>query len=173
MDLIYLDALKEHKLKVSELPEDARVGITEITNIVKGFQMAERKGRKPTPQAMRKLKTIDKWVYYEILDYLNDTDKNDDEIPFKADEVLEDLNDKNTSTPTPQADPVGLAIDQELARLLTEGKTQLSLDELRRGAPKTYKEIWDSYETGEENGIVTSNYSLIENDDEFFILKRK
>jgi hypothetical protein len=173
MDLIYLDALKEHKLKVSELPEDAKVGITEITNIVKGFQMAERKGRKPTPQAMRKLKTIDKWVYYEILDYLNDTDKNRDDIPFSADEVLEDLEDKKTPPKEEQADPVGLAIDQELADLLAADKTQLSLDELRRGAPKTYKEIWDSYETGEENGIVTSNYSLIENDDEFFILKRK
>jgi hypothetical protein len=47
------------------------------------------------------------------------------------------------------------------------------LDELRASAPKAYKEIWDSYETGEENGIVTSHYSLIENDDEIFILKRK
>lgn len=173
MDLIYLDALKEHKLKVSELPEDARVGITEITNIIKGFQMAERKGRKPTPQAMRKLKTLDKWVYYEILDYLNDTDKNDDEIPFVADDVLDDLKDDKANKPVEQSDPVGLAIDQELGNLLAAGKTQIALEELRGSAPKTYKEIWDSYETGEENGIVTSHYSLIENDDEIFILKRK
>jgi predicted transcriptional regulator len=173
MDLIYLDALKEHNLKVSELPEDARVGITEITNIVKGFQMAERKGRKPTPQAMRKLKTIDKWVYYEILDYLNDTDKNDDEIPFSADEVLDELESKDASKIEEQADPVGLAIDQELSSLAEAGKNQLTLEELRKNAPKTYKEIWESYETGEENGIVTSHYSLIENDNEIFILKRK
>ena len=173
MDLIYLDALKEHKLKVSELPEDARVGITEITNIVKGFQMAERKGRKPTPQAMRKLKTIDKWVYYEILDYLNDTDKNKADIPFSADDVLDELEDNKEPKKEEQADPVGLAIDQELSSLAGAGKTQITLDELRTSAPKAYKEIWDSYETGEENGIVTSHYSLIENDDEIFILKRK
>ena len=175
MELLYVNALKENNLSVSDLPEDAKVGIYEITKVIKGFQMVERKGKKPTPSAIKKLKTLDKWVYYEILDYLNDTDKNDDELPTDADEILDDLEPAKKKEEEVEIEPdhEGLQIDSELERLIAEGKKDFTIDELRKLAPKTYKNIWDSYEHGEENGVVTSKYSLIENDDELFVLNKK
>ena len=175
MELLYVNALKENNLSVSDLPEDAKVGIYEITKVIKGFQMVERKGKKPTPSAIKKLKTLDKWVYYEILDYLNDTDKNDDELPMDADEILDDLEPAKKKEEEVEIEPdyEGLQIDSELERLIAEGKKDFTIDELRKLAPKTYKNIWDSYEHGEENGVVTSKYSLIENDDELFVLNKK
>jgi hypothetical protein len=53
------------------------------------------------------------------------------------------------------------------------GKKEFSIDEIKSKARKTYKEIWDNYEPDDENGIITSKYSLIENENELFELKLK
>lgn len=174
MELQYIKALKEHNLRVNDLPEDAQTGISEINKILKGFSMVEKRGLKPTQSAMKKLRTLDKWVYYEILDYLHDTDKNDDDMPVDADDVLDDLNDnKKQDDDKPQVDSLGLEIDSELDQLYSLGKKQFSIDEIKTRARKAYKEIWDNYEPGDENGIVTSKYSFIENEQELFELKLK
>jgi exoribonuclease R len=139
--------------------------------------MRERAGKKVLPGTLKKLATMDKWVTYEILDYLHDTDKNDDDIPFVAEDVLDDLEkgDKSTSPSTEekQVDQVGLRIDQELDKLYATGKTSFEIDEIRSSARNTYKEIWDNYEEGEQNGIMTSKYSLLESGDYTFNLKLK
>jgi len=169
MELQYVKALKEHGLKISDLPEDAQTGISEINKILKGFTMIERKGLKPTAASIKKLKTLDKWVYYEILDYLHDTDKNDDEMPVDADDVLDDAGlDKNQNV-----DQLGLQIESELDNLYASGKKSLTIDEIKSSAPKTYREIWENYEPGDENGIITSKYSFTENNNELFELKLK
>lgn len=174
MELQYIKALKEHNLRVNDLPEDAQTGISEINKILKGFSMVEKRGLKPTQSAMKKLRTLDKWVYYEILDYLHDTDKNDDDMPVDADDVLDDLQDnKKDQDNEPQVDSLGLEIDSELDKLYSLGKKQFSIDEIKARARKAYKEIWDNYEPGDENGIVTSKYSFIENEQELFELKLK
>ena len=172
MELKYVKALRENNLKISDLPEDAQTGISEINKVLKGFAMIERKGRKPLPASIKKLQAMDKWVYYEILDYLHDTDNNDDDMPLDAEDVLEDMNDgKNDAEP--KADQVGLQIEAELDALYTSGKKQFTIDEIKSQAPKAYREIWDSYEPGDDNGIETSKYSFIENDEELFELKLK
>jgi len=191
MDLMYVKALKENDLKVSTLPEDAQVGINEIRKVIAGFDMAERKGRKPTPTAIKKLKAMDKWVYYEILDFVQETKNNDGDMPNDADDVLEGLDKTNPNPPTPSpkksnivkpkksddlsddADPIGLKIDSELDELFATGKNEYTIDEIKRQAKNTYKEIWDAYEVGESNGVETSKYSFIENENELFILKIK
>lgn len=181
MELKYVKAMQENGLKLSDLPEDAQTGIAEIAKVLKGFKLLETRGRKPTQVAMRKLSAMDKWVYYEILDYLHDTDKNDDDMPLDAEDVLKDMNDgknkdKDKGQKTPIAaepDSVGLKIESELDELLQSGKKEYTIDEIRSRAPRTYKEIWDSYEPGDENGIVTSKYSFVENENELFILKLK
>jgi hypothetical protein len=174
MELMYVKALKENDLKVSSLPEDAQVGINEIRKVIAGFDMAERKGRKPTPSAVKKLKAMDKWVYYEILDFVHDTENNDDDMPNDADDVLDDLQQKTPAEKTgTEADPIGLKIDSELDQLFASGKKEYTIDDIKRLARTTYKEIWDAYESDETNGIETSKYSFIENENELFILKLK
>jgi len=138
--------------------------------------MLERKGQKPTAKALKKLKAMDKWVTYEILDYLHDTDKNDDEIPFDAEDVLdgdqnEPKDDKGDSNV--DVDPIGLKIDAELEQLYASGKTVYSIEELGSNAKETYNVLFESYEDGEENGVVTSRFSLLEGADKKFTLKTK
>jgi hypothetical protein len=174
MELMYLKALKENDLKVLSLPEDAQVGINEIRKVIAGFDMAERKGRKPTPNAVKKLKAMDKWVYYEILDFVHDTENNDNDIPSDADDVLDDLEpNPKEKTIEIKADPIGLKIDNELDQLFSTGKKEYTIDDIKRLARTAYREIWDAYETDETNGIETSKYSFVENENELFILKLK
>ena len=201
MELMYVKALKENDLKVSSLPEDAQVGINEIRKVLAGFDMAERKGRNPTPTAIKKLKAMDKWVYYEILDFVHDTEKNDGNLPIDANNVLKDLDKPAPNPPAPnppapnppapnppapddkkiekpdnlqdQIEPIGLIIDAELDALFESGKNDYTIDEIKRKARKTYNEIWDAYEVDDSNGIETSKYSFIENEQKIFILKLK
>jgi hypothetical protein len=169
MELQYIKAIKQNGLKISDLPEDAQTGISEINKVLKGFAMIEKRGLKPTLASTKKLKTLDKWVYYEILDYLHDTDKNDDEMPLDAEDVLDD----DSFQKTPSADPTGIRIEAELDALYASGKRSFTIDEIKNSARMAYKEIWDAYEPGDDNGIQTSKYSFLENDNDLFELKIK
>jgi hypothetical protein len=170
MDLKYKKEMEKHGLSYADLPEDAQTGIDSINDVLRGFNMLEKKGKKPTVRAIRKLNAMDKWVLYEILDYLHDTDKNDDDIPFDAEDVLEGEEGVNNE---PKADPIGLKIEEELALLHEQGITTINVDDLKTQAPTTYKTIWNNYEDEVENGVETSNYSLIEQDNtQVFTLKK-
>jgi hypothetical protein len=173
MELKYVKAMEENGLKLSDLPQDAQTGIAEIAKVLKGFRLLESRGRKPTQVAMRKLSAMDKWVYYEILDYLHDTDKNDDDMPVDADDVLDGLKPDDKTSDEPKPDALGLQIEAELDAMYATSKREFTIDEIKKSAPKAYREIWDSYEPGDENGIITSKYSFVENDNELFILKLK
>ena len=178
MELKYVKAMQDNGLKLSDLPEDAQTGVAEINKVLKGFKLLESRGRKATPAAMKKLAAMDKWVYYEILDYLHDTDKNDDDMPLDADDVLDDLknnksDDVSDDDNDDSVDEDGLIIDSELDALYQTGKREFTIDDIKSKARKTYNEIWDNYEPGDENGIITSKYSFVENDKELFILKLK
>ena len=177
MDFKYKKLMEENDLRLNQLPQDAQTGVEEINKVLRGITMRERDGKKVLPSTLKKLAAMDKWVAYEILDHLHDTDKNDDEIPFDSDDVLKDI-----KKPDAQSDDEiknnkelqkGLKIEAELDKLLANGQIQLSIDDLRSLAPNTYSEIWDNYEEGEENGIITSKYSLIEDKDYEFNLKLK
>lgn len=87
----YQKLMAENKLTVAQLPEDAKIGITAIMNIEKAISMAEKKGKKINPDTIAKIKANDKWVVNEILDFLDDTDKNTDEIPHEQEEVIEEI----------------------------------------------------------------------------------
>jgi hypothetical protein len=173
MEMKYLKAMEENNLSFSDLPEDAQTGINEINKSLKGFKLLATRGRKPTPASVKKLQTLDKWVYYEILDYLHDTDKNDDDMPVDADDVLDGLKPGEKPSNEPQPDALGLQIDAELDALFATGKKAFTIDDVKSQARKTYKEIWDNYEPDDENGIITSKYSFLENQDELFELKLK
>lgn len=183
MELQYIKAMEKHDIKFDALPEDAQIGIAQIKEIQRAVNMLEKSGRQPTEKAMKKLKAIDKWVYYEILDFLHDTDKNDDDMPFDKDDVIDDLDpdkaaaekaaaEKTNDDGTQNPNLKGLKIDEEL-EVLISSKASWTIDELETSAPTTYNVLFDAYEPGDDNGIETSKFKLIESEDYNFNLTRK
>ena len=176
MKLQYKIALEENGLRINQLPEDAITGIEQINHVLKAINMCEKTGKPVKESVYKKLRAMDKWVYYEILDYLHETDRNDDDIPFDKDEVIDDLNKGKNSlqnTDLPKPDAVGLVIESELTSLYETGKTSFSIEELKNSARKTYSELFNAYESGGENGITTTKYTLIEDSNNKFNLKLK
>jgi hypothetical protein len=51
-------------------------------------------------------------------------------------------------------------------------QTSLTIEELSKVAPTTYNLLFDTYTDGEENGVVTSKFSLIENNKIFTLIKK-
>jgi hypothetical protein len=171
MELQYEKALKEYNLKYSQLPEDAKIGIDSIGEINKAFNMLKSKNKAPTDKALRKLKTIDKWVYYEILDFVHGTDNNDEDMPDVKDDIKKDVNQQIESAKP--IDPVGIAVETELENVFKQGKTKLTMDELKASCKKCYDIIFKEYEEGQPNGITTSKYSLLETEKHNFNLTKK
>jgi hypothetical protein len=169
MDLKYKKALEEHDLTISELPQDAKIGITNINDVLKGISMLEKRGKQPTQQTYDKLRAMDKWVYYEILDYINDTDKNDDDLPFESDEVLEEINENET----PISDSKGLIVEADLEKMYQTGKKQWGIDEIKSSSNLIFDIIFDNFDEDDENGVETNKYKLIETDTEIFTLTKK
>jgi len=182
MELKYKQAIQNNNLSVGELPEDAQTGIDNINDVLRALNMLEKKGKKPTAKTLRKLKAMDKWVHYEILDYLHDTDKNVDEIPHDSDEIVDDIKDDiktdTTTTNDDEKKPVelddhtklGLKIEEGFSKMISE-KSEWDIEEIRKNNKPAYDLLFDTYEEDEENGITTSNYSLIEQEDLSYTLK--
>lgn len=172
----YEKLMEEHNLTVSDLPKDAQMGIMEIKKVETGFKNIEKQGRKPTNNSIAKVKAIDKWVVNEILDYLDETNENDEEMPHTADEVIkgseEPLNETSgdkdqvgdNTPPEVKGGQEAIEIEAELQALFTAGKTKLTSDEVKASAPKAYKHLFEGYVDGDENGVETTRYALLESD---------
>lgn len=172
MELKYLKAMEEYKLKPSQLSEDARFGIKSIEEVMRMVALAEKNGKAIKPATIKKIMTLDKWVYYEILDQVNDTDRNDDDIPVDTDELKDEVKDQvNKSQEENKELQIGLKIEAELEALFKNGKTEVSVEEIHDKAPNTYAVIFDSYEPEGSNGVKTSRFSLLEIDSENEIFK--
>jgi hypothetical protein len=206
----YQKLMAENKLTVAQLPEDAKIGITAIMNIEKAISMAEKKGKKISPDTIAKIKANDKWVVNEILDFLDDTDKNADEIPHEEEEVIDeiketiegkgddddsDVDDDDSDVDDDDSDDddskdttkdetkegiakekekaLGLLIEGELAEMHTSGKVDWHSDEIKAKYKNTYNTLFDNYVDGEENGIETTNYKLLEKSEEIFTISKK
>lgn len=163
----YERLMEEYDLTYSELPKEAKIGISAIKNIEKAMIMVEKKGQTVSQATINKIKANDKWTMSEILDYVNDTDKNDDELPFEEDEIIDELKAKDVVIP-----PHHLRIEDELKTLYTTGKKRYTIEELGDSAPSVYSALFDVYDPDEENGIQTSYYSLIEKEDNLFHLSK-
>jgi len=176
MEYKYKKALIEYKLSEKDLTEDAIVGISNIKEIERAMNMLTKKGLSPSEKTLKKLSAMDKWVYYEILDIVHDTNKNDDEIPFEADEVIDEIkngNDSEKKVELTEQEKKGNQIESELKKLVESNKLSYSIDELRNLAPTTYEEIWDNYEDDEENGVGTSNFKIMEDSNNLFTVTKK
>ncbi len=199
----YQKLMAENKLTVAQLPEDAKIGITAIMNIEKAISMAEKKGKKISPDTIAKIKANDKWVVNEILDFLDDTDKNADEIPHEEEEVIDEIketiegkgddddsdvddddSDDDDSKDTTKDETkegiakekekaLGVLIEGELAEMHKSGKVDWHSDEIKAKYKNTYNTLFDNYVDGEENGIETTNFLLKEKSEEIFTISKK
>lgn len=187
MKLKYVEAMEEYGLKLADLPEDAQTGVDQINEVLKSIKMNEAKGRTITEKTYRKVRAMDKWVHYEILDLVNETDENEEEIPHTADEVEEeieeqynelegeeddDINDEETNEPSEGDSETGIKIDAELKIAYESGKTTITMDELKNVSRTAYNVIFENYDDSGDNGIVTTNYTLLESDEFVFTLEK-
>jgi len=56
--------------------------------------------------------------------------------------------------------------------LIEAGVSELTLEELKSKAKKTYYATFESYKEGEENGVETSHYRIIESSDKVFKISK-
>lgn len=174
MQYAYQKLMAENDLTLAELPEDAKLGIETIKNIEKAVNMAEKKGKKVSPQTMAKIKANDKWVVREILDYIDDEDENEEEMPYEDDEIIEEIEEEDDANGSNiQQNQLGFKIEAELEKMFATNQKQFELSEIKRVAPTTYGVIFDGFDDDGDNGVETNKYRLIETDEEIFTLTKK
>ncbi len=173
----YEQLLAEHKIAITSLPEDAQIGIKSIKDIEKAIAMAEKKNKKISESTKAKVKAFDKWVVGEILDFVEKTDDNPDKPIDDPEKIIEEIKDETgdgatkTDEPAPVVlDPKGVKIDTELIEMI-KTKSEATLEELKTLCPTAYDVIFDTYTKGEENGIKTSHFSLMESGDKSILTK--
>lgn len=194
METAYEKYMLENNVKYDELPQDAKIAIREVKKAVQVIDLCENTGKKVPKSALDKLKVMDKFALREVMDFVEGTNTAGD-APFKAEDVKDDIKDggkKDDNTPDPGKkddtkpekkddnvtdtanlpDPRGQKIDAELEKLFKEGKTTLTMAELKTLAPATEALIFDTYQAGTENGVETSYYKLIEGQKETFTLSK-
>jgi len=182
MELKYLEAMQQHGLDMSDLPEDAQIGIEQINGVLKAIKMLEKKGTEIPEKTYKKVSAMDKWVYYEILDLVHETDRNEDEIPYTEDDITQEIVNEAEEEDDEEAQDdevevqqgnseLGSRIEADLKVIYESGKTRIHLDELKNLSKSAYNVIFDGYTTTGENGIITSKYSLLETDEYVFELK--
>ncbi len=183
----YEKLMDENKLSINELPEDARTGISAIKDQEKGIALQDKKGKKPSAATLNKIKAWDKAVTREIVDFLED--RNEDAVEKEklanagkeeAKKISEESaaakleEDEAAKNKAPEVDPRGAEIDAECIKMVSNSKDKVDLNYLKEHAPTAYKLIFDTYEKQGENGISTSNFSILEINDqrETFQLKK-
>ena len=169
----YEKMMEDHNVKVSDLSEEARVGIKTITDAKKGIALAEKKGQTISGDVIKKIKANDKWICGEIFEYLDGTEINKDAAaPHSAIAIIKDpaatavVTDKDV----PAVDSVGLKIDTDLKKVFDDGKKVITSDELKTISPEAYDIIAKTYDKDGENGLDTSFYSLREKETGVFAL---
>lgn len=194
MELQYVKAMEEYGLRESQLSEDAKVGIATIKQSLKGVKLNEARGISISPKTIQKIKANDKWVYYEILDMVNDTDENEDEMPYEEEEILDDLEvddeDENEQPNEEEEEEereqfmgrkveqegdskVGVVIEDDFKQMWEDGVRVVKLDDLKKLSKNAHNIIFDNYDESGDNGIETSHFTLIETDEYEFTLTKK
>ena len=170
----YESLMTEHKLTVAELPEDAQTGIKQIKLMDSAIALTEKKGKKVLPSTLAKVKTFDKWVVREILDYVEGKETNTEAPAVAAETIIAEIKEETppATTETP-VDAEGVICDTEFAALLKGGKSEVSLEELRTMAPTAYSIIFKHHTNDLTNGITTTYYVLSETTTNNFKLVKK
>lgn len=172
INFAYEQLMQEHNLSISDLPEDAKIGITTLKDIEKSVKMAEKKGNTVSDKTLAKIKANDKWVVKEILDFIDETDENEDDMPYDGEEIEEEI-EEEYEEPQPQNSALGQSIEKELTEMFNSGKKEWTTNQIKSGFKNTYNTLFDNYDDDGENGIETSNFRLLESGDELFTISKK
>jgi hypothetical protein len=171
----YEKLMKDNNLSETKLGTDTRIGIKAIKESLKAIdrqKKSEKFNGTINPKVYEKIKAIDRWVCRDIIDQLEGTDENDEEIPFEADEVIDEIKNGNNGdkkeVELSEQEKKGNQIEAELKKLMESNKFSYTIDELKNVAPITYEEIWDNYDDGEENGVGTKSFSIKEDSNNLF-----
>lgn len=146
MNLVHEDYIDENNIDESKLPKEIKTKIATINNKLDEFETIE----------------------------IDEGNKMYDEIMLLSEDIKNDLEkSKKVEDPKPsETDELGVQIDLELDKLFKSEKTSLTIDQIKSTSPKTYDSIFEEYNEGGENGVITSNYSLIENGEQVYLLKQ-
>lgn len=163
MKLAFEKLIEKYDLEVSELPKITQVEIREI-NALKGLIESKRTiGQNVTPETMEKLKDKDSSIVDDILGYVEAQDSEEEEAEEEETESDDSEDDSEEEEEEDNSDDEdGVSIDSELNELFKSGRTTLNFSQIRNFAPTTYECLFETYGKDEENGIITSNYSIIE-----------
>lgn len=163
MKLAFEKLIEKYDLEVSELPKITQVEIREI-NALKGLIESKRNiGQNVTPETMEKLKEKDSSIVDDILGYVEAQDSEEEEEEEETEsEDPENDSEEEEEEEDNSDDEDGVSIDSELNELFKSGRTTLNFSQIRNFAPTTYECLFETYGKDEENGIITSNYSIIE-----------
>lgn len=174
----YEKLIQEHDLNVKLLPADAQSGIQDIQRLNRSVVTNEKLG-KNVSATKAKIRTLDKWVTREILEFLEEEDEQNIEKPISSEEVTKTIeamaNEIHPPTPIDPNIILGKKIDSELDALAQNnpGVTDFDIDEVASKIPTTHKQIFDHYEDGGQNGVRTPNWEFIETSKAKFSLKKR
>jgi hypothetical protein len=172
--LAYQKLMADNQITLEELPNDAKHGIKELSKVVHAMAMTENRGQRTKPETIEKIKRNDKWLVREILDYMEDKDSDQGAMPIDFNEIINEI--ENQQTPEEKAKfEEGVTFESEMDAMVKSGKSAVTIDEIKSLAPKCYRKIFATYEDGQPNGIVTSKFSLLEDQSnkQTFTLKSK
>ena len=130
------------------------------------------------------IKTFDKWIVREILDYVEDKETNNPDPIVTPEEIIADIKEETpppaTETPAPatepivEADPSGLKCDAEFEEMIKTGKTDVTFEEMKNLCPTAEKLIFDDYvKDGSDNGLSTTYFLCKEYEPNKFKLVKK
>lgn len=197
MELKYVKAMQQFGIAEKNLPQDAKIGVKQIKSILKKIEKAENSGKNVGKPTLNKVNAMDKWVYYEILDMVNETDKNEDEMPYSEEdfenefqeEMVGQEDDEEEDESEPEEDDeeedddddnyaegdksIGERIEVDFNEMYKNGKTKISLEQLKSLSKSAYDVIFGGYDEDGDNGIETTNFSLIETSEYEFTLTKK
>jgi hypothetical protein len=191
MKLGYEKLMEENDIEEKSLPKDLILAIRELKALKGNIQAKRNIGQAPSPETMSKLRFKDKLIINELLEYLDDEEDEDEDIHQQHRKITndeDDLEDHSEDEDDPEddseddsedeedfiEDPNGTQIDSELNNLINSGKSTITFSELKSLAPSCEKIIFSNYESNSKNGIVTTNFSIIEtapNSEKFNVTK--
>ncbi len=144
-----LDFIGEKDTNTEEIPHDAEEVIADIKEEIEEQEQEEQEEEG------------------------SDTDDNKDAADDNKD-ADDDADDSAKPIALSEEAKKALAatIETELTEMFNSGKTEWKVDEIKAKFKNTYNTIFDTYEDDAENGIMTTNFSLIETGEEIFTISK-
>ena len=162
--LAYEKLMAEKNITFDELPDETKRGINGVKKIMHAIKMALQRGQKITTDTAKKLEDNDRWVTRDIFDYIDKKNTNTELPPNNPDQVIKEIESQIKKIDPEEAKKIaeGFAVESELETLHKTGKLDYTLPELKDSTKSVYAVIFRTYKNGEENGIKTSKFTLLE-----------